>query len=70
MGKFFKWLSFGLVFTGALNWGLIGIFNFDLVAFLFGNMSIWSRIIYTLIGFASLIYGSMIYMNTKNNTEY
>lgn len=41
---------------GALNWGLIGLFHFDLVAFLFGNMSWLSRIIYTLVGIAGLYH--------------
>ena len=34
---------------GALNWGLIGLFRFDLVAFLFGDMSWLSRIVYVLV---------------------
>lgn len=46
-----------LVFTiiGAVNWGLIGILDFDLVATLFGNMSMLSRIVYTVIGICGLI---------------
>lgn len=43
-----------LVIIGAINWGLIGFFRFDLVAFLFGNMSWFSRIIYALVGISSL----------------
>ncbi len=43
-----------LVIVGAINWGLIGLFNFDLVAMLFGSMSAISRIIYTLVGIAGL----------------
>lgn len=39
---------------GAVNWGLIGFFNFDLVAFLFGNMTWLSRIIYGAVGIAGL----------------
>lgn len=39
---------------GAINWGLIGIFRFDLVAFLLGDMSWFSRIIYILVGLAGL----------------
>ncbi len=37
-----------LAIVGGLNWGLVGIFRFDLIAFLFGNMSILTRIIYVL----------------------
>ena len=43
-----------IAIIGALNWGLIGIFNLDLVAFLFGNMSWLSRIVYNLVGLAGL----------------
>ena len=46
-----------LFFTivGAINWGLIGLFNFDLVATLFGTMSIAARVIYTIVGIAGLV---------------
>ena len=44
-----------LVIIGALNWLLIGLFNFDLVASLFGTMSIFSRIIYTLVGVSGIV---------------
>ena len=40
---------------GAINWGLIGLLDFDLVAFLFGEMSMLSRIVYTLVGITGLV---------------
>ncbi len=43
-----------LIIIGAINWGLIGLFKFDLVATLFGNMSVLSRIVYTLVGISGL----------------
>lgn len=43
-----------LIIVGAINWGLIGIFNFNLVDSIFGTMSIISRIIYTLVGISGL----------------
>ncbi len=43
-----------LIIIGAINWGLIGIFNFNLVDTIFGAMSIISRIIYTLVGISGL----------------
>lgn len=43
-----------IVIIGAINWGLIGILKFDLVAFLFGNLSWISRIIYTIVGICGL----------------
>ncbi len=39
---------------GAINWGLIGFFRFDLVAFLLGDMTLLSRIVYALVGLAGL----------------
>ena len=45
-----------LTIIGALNWGLIGIFGFDLVAWLFGSGSILSSIVYSIIGIAALIW--------------
>lgn len=45
-----------LVLVGALNWGLVGVFRFDLVAAIFGSMTAVSRIIYSLVG-VSAIYG-------------
>ena len=47
-------ISFILVIIGALNWLLVGVFSFDLVAFVFGSMSVVARIIYGLVGLASL----------------
>ncbi|GAA0739762.1 DUF378 domain-containing protein [Clostridium oceanicum] len=43
-----------LVVIGAINWGLIGFFRFDLVASLFGDMSAFSRVVYALVGIAGL----------------
>ncbi len=47
-------ISLILVIIGAVNWGLIGLFNFDLVAILFGNMTMVTRIIYIIIGVCGL----------------
>lgn len=43
-----------LVIIGAINWGLIGIFEFNLVDTIFGTMSVVSRIIYALVGISGL----------------
>ena len=49
----FDWVALLLVLIGAINWGFVGLLNFDLVAFLFGGpMTILSRIIYGLVGLA------------------
>lgn len=57
-----NWLDYTLltlVIIGAVNWGLIGFFRFDLVAFIFGDMSWISRIIYALVGIGGLYVISM-----------
>ena len=43
-----------LIIIGAINWGLIGLFKFDLVAAIFGNMTLLSRIVYSLVGVSRL----------------
>jgi uncharacterized membrane protein YuzA (DUF378 family) len=55
-----------LVIIGALNWGGIGIFGFDTVAFLCGGqMAVLSRIIYTLVGLAGLWCISLLCRRTE-----
>ena len=52
-----KWLdmtALTVTIIGAINWGLIGLFKFNLVAFLFGDTSWLSRIIYILVGLCGL----------------
>ncbi|MCL4305849.1 DUF378 domain-containing protein [bacterium] len=43
-----------LVIVGGLNWGLVGLANFDLVATLFGNMTGLSRTVYSLVGLSAV----------------
>ena len=43
-----------LIIIGAINWGLIGFFNFNLVAVIFGEMTWISRVIYVLVGISGL----------------
>lgn len=47
-------ISLLLVIIGAVNWGLIGFFQFDLVAAIFGTMTTFSRVIYALVGLAGI----------------
>ena len=53
--KVLYYIALTLVIIGDINWLLIGLFNFDLVATIFGAMSVMSRIIYVLVGIAGLI---------------
>ena len=66
-----KWLDVTAIiitFIGAINWGLIGLFEFDLVAYIFGDMSWLSRIIYVLVGIFGL-YLLTFFSKICNNTK-
>ncbi len=54
-------IAFIIVIVGALNWLLVGLFGFDLVATVFGTMSVGSRIIYSLVGLGGLFMIFFIY---------
>ena len=61
-------IAFVLVIVGALNWLLVGLFDFNLVAMIFGGFSFLSRTIYTLVGLASLwiIFFIFVYKPFRN----
>ncbi|MBC2579533.1 DUF378 domain-containing protein [Clostridium sp. DJ247] len=58
-----------LVVIGAINWGLIGFFNFNLVDSLFGTMSTFSRIVYALVGIAGLYALSFFGRDRNTNSR-
>ncbi|NLV59666.1 MAG: DUF378 domain-containing protein [Clostridiales bacterium] len=63
-------ISLLLVIIGAINWALIGVFQFDLVAYLFGGQSaVVSRIVYTLVGAAGLWCISMLFEERSRARE-
>lgn len=63
-------LVLALVIIGALNWGSIGIFQFDLVAALFGGQAaLLSRIIYTLVALAGVWAISFFFRDTEASNE-
>lgn len=51
---FWKKLALILTVIGALNWGLIGLFGLDVVALLFGPMSLLTRLVYVLVGLSAV----------------
>ena len=57
-----------IVIIGAINWLLIGLFKFDLVAFIFGNLTWLSRIIYVLVGICGL-YLCTIFGRIENGSQ-
>lgn len=58
--KVLDYVALILIVIGALNWGLIGLLQFDLIRVLFGDMSILSRIVYVLVGVAGIYAVSYI----------
>ena len=62
--------SLVLVIIGALNWGSIGLFKFDLVAWIFGGQgAILSRIVYTLVALAGVWCVSLLFRDTESLVE-
>lgn len=65
--KAFDWTALTLLIIGALNWGLIGFFGFDLVSSIFGGSLFWvSRIIFAIVGVAGL-YGLTLYAHMDSD---
>ena len=59
-------ICLGLTIIGAIVWGLIGVFDFNLVATIFGEGSLLSRIIYSLVGIAGLINIYLLFEDFKD----
>lgn len=53
--KYLKYAAFILTLIGALNWGLIGLFGYNLVASIFGDMTLLARIVYSLVGVSAVV---------------
>ena len=70
MYNFLKYFSYIMVIIGALNWGLIAFFGYDLVANMFGEMSATSRIIYGLVGISAIISLVTSYICLVNRRDY
>ena len=62
-----SWLQVlgGLVIIGALNWGFIGLFNYDLIAAVFGQSEMALRIVDSIIGIAAVLFIVMMFMNSE-----
>ena len=63
--KILKIIALILVIIGGLNWGLVGLLDLDLVATIFGDMSIISRVIYVLVGAAALVLAVVSFLKSK-----
>lgn len=62
------WIAIVLVIIGGLNWGLVGFFQYDLVAKIFGDMSTVARVVYDLVGLAALYMLVMAFMKSGNKS--
>ncbi|MFA7253367.1 MAG: DUF378 domain-containing protein [Patescibacteria group bacterium] len=61
------WIAAILLVIGGLNWGLIGLFDFNLVSVIFGELSLISRIIYILVGISAIYF--IVSLISKGNDE-
>ncbi|HEX8214173.1 MAG TPA: DUF378 domain-containing protein [Allosphingosinicella sp.] len=62
-------ITLTLLIVGGLNWGLVGLLEFDLVAALFGEMSLLSRIVYILVGLSALWQIVPLVRGTKGDSS-
>ena len=65
--KALDYTALTIAIIGAVNWGLVDIFRFDLIAALFGNMSWFSRLVYILVGLSGL-YLLSLYGRIRNES--
>ena len=64
-------IALTLLIIGGINWGSVGIFNFDIVAWIFGGQTaILSRIIYTVVGLCALWCVSLLFRSEERTEEY
>ncbi len=65
---FYK-VCLALIIIGGINWGLIGLLNFNLVAFLFGGGNLFTRIIYILVGIGAICSIPALFSGDCNNCD-
>ena len=64
-----KSITYFIVIIGALNWGLLGLFDIDLVALVFGEMSFLTKTIYNFIGLSAILSLLLEFYTCKKNTK-
>jgi len=65
--KILQKIALVITIIGAINWGLIGIFDYNLVSSLFGANSAFTKVIYTLVGIAGLINIGLLFMDIEEH---
>jgi uncharacterized membrane protein YuzA (DUF378 family) len=63
------WIAGALVVIGGINWGLVGLLHFDLVAAIFGPMSLGARVVYVLVGLAAIVLLVRAFVPTANRNQ-
>lgn len=63
------WVAGALVVIGGINWGLVGLLHFDLVAAIFGPMSIGARAVYVVVGLAAIVWLVRAFLPTANHNQ-
>lgn len=58
-------IALAITIIGAVNWGLVGLLEFDLVAALFGEMTVLTRLVYSLVGIAGLVNVGLLFMHSE-----
>ncbi len=61
------WVAIILVLVGGLNWGLVGFLKFNLVTAIFGDASIISRLVFAIVGLATIYLATQVMKLGKNN---
>jgi len=64
------WVAIAIVVVGALNWGLVGAFKFDLVAAIFGSFSVVSRAVYVAVALAGIYLLVVTTTRFRRDTAY
>ncbi|MCL2755708.1 MAG: DUF378 domain-containing protein [Firmicutes bacterium] len=68
--RWVKFISFGILLFGGLNWLIIGLFEFDIIAGIFGGMeSVASRIFYSLFGLAAVVLLTIVLVKVFSKNE-
>lgn len=70
MSSWIRTTALVLTIIGGINWGLVGFFGFDVVAYLFGPMSVLSRIVYALVGISAITMAFMPACSLREAVEH
>lgn len=71
MIRILKYIVFALTIIGALNWGIVGLFDFEIISYYLGETTLLCRIVYIIIGLSAIITASFAMIDCKNcNNDY